>query len=177
MTTPESEQASAAPATTRQHKHGLAQYRRRRPFEYNELPNLLSKVPTSGVLDSVTGEPLGSVRQDNTALYRIEQGSVAAPNAKIESWNKRTLDAGGGVSRDEAADALWKAALPVRSRVWLTLRALVFTLDATLILVRIALVVLAIWFAFGFLMFLFDVRDLLHEIVRQWLEAVKARGT
>ena len=43
-------------------------------------------------------------------------------------------------------------------------------------LVRIALVALAIWFAFGFLMFLFDVRDMLQEIVRQWLEAIRERG-
>ena len=177
MTTPESEQAPAAPAITRQDTQGLAQYRRRRPLEHNPLINLVSKVPSSAVLDSVTREPLGTLREANPGTYLIEQGNAAAPSAKIVSWNKRTLQAGDGASLDEAADALWKASLPVRSRVWLTLRALVFTLDATLILVRIALVLLAIWFAFGFLMFLFDVRDLLHEIVKQWLEAIRARGT
>ena len=151
-----------------QHTGGLGYYRRLRPFTIEKWY----------VVDVVTGERLGYLR-DTYAPGDAEGYAIGTTNAVVPS--DKMMAANEALDSEEsawvAADRLWTLAFPVKSRMWLGLRALVLGSDwlvgfATTV-ARVAILVLVAAFVFGSIGFLWEARELVQDIIINWLEKVR----
>jgi len=106
---------------------------------------------------------------------KIDMVESAAPSKKIIGYeNDAAFD---DVSIYDAADHLWKNTYPEKSKWWLIMRRVVLGYDWLMrfvsIALRVAILGLVIWFVVDWVPFIWDARDLVQEVVLQWLEGFK----
>ena len=165
---------------------GLGCYRGLRPFKlitddqggYDVID--IAARDRLGKVVSGTTRRTGQSGKFQTTAFLIDLESATAPAAKVIKWNEETLTDARYTTAMEAADALWSFALPWKSRSWRAMRRLVLGYDWALrfveVFARLVLIGVVLVFAASLAWFLWEVREVVHDIILQWLEAVRDRG-
>ena len=152
---------------------GLDYFRRRRPFVVPEDPTFAGRY---NVIDPDTAERLG-VLETLGANVVIARSFDPSPANSAEP--DQTSDGERAASIPLAADKLWARAYPWKSRFWRAMRVIVLSYDwlmrLIVVVVRIALVVAAALFVYGWIDFAWEARDLLEDIALRWLRNVRGQ--
>ena len=167
---------------------GLGCYRGLRPFKLvtddqggYDVIDIAAKDRLGKVVPGPTTRRAEQPGKFQVTAFLIDLESATAPAAKVLKWNKETLTDARYTTAIEAADALWSFALPWKSRSWRAMRRLVLGYDWALrfveVFARLVLVGVALVFAVSLAWFLWEVREVVHDIILQWLEAVRDRGS
>jgi len=123
-------------------RSGLRYYRRKRPFQIESVVNDQGLVLNWDVIDLATREPLGSVSASLTGpdphTFEVDLETLIGCEADFVGTIQETTTVWA------MADAIWKKALPVRSRAWLVLHSIVLTVDWLSRLIGLVLVLFAI---------------------------------
>lgn len=153
---------------------GLDYYRRRRPYSL-----VVDDQGGWWVYDAKTAETFGRVARahdeqlDNYIEIDLEQSPDPSYELQEHVMGTQTRD----FSIHEAADRLWKAVYPIRSKSWLAMQRIVLGYDWVLSLLqvggRLGLVLVVLAFIVGSISFLWEARDLLQANVLQWLEGFR----
>ena len=163
----------------------LDYYRRQRPYDI--VPNYVDeKGPKTtvyrfwSVLDGLSQEVLGRLvaRIDSPGSIKIELQFAAASSKRVVKFNNSPEER---YSIHEAAGELWKAVYPIKSVWWRFMRGFVHCCDGSIRVVEslapVVLIGIAVAFVFGVIPFLWEARDVIQDIVLQWLEEVRDQGS
>ena len=81
------------------------------------------------------------------------------------------------LSIHDAADHVWRSNFRIKSMAWRIMRGLVHGYDWLMSLLdmsfRLALVALAAYFVIGLVPFFWEARDIIQEVVLQWLDGFR----
>ncbi len=155
-------------------------YRRHHPYnvaanDYDEKGQA-KNIQLWSVIDPLTGEVVGRVKRRSNGVgpFTIELKFAAASSDKLVKLAESNKSPEQNYSIYEKADELWASGYPIKSWWWRLMRSVVHTFDAAwsivVLALRAALVILAIWFVGDWVYFLFEARDVLQNIMLQWLD-------